>query len=115
VRDRTSQVGETVANAASKAKTPLIAGGAALAGLAGGAVLARNGATKGSLGRSRGRGPNLSMPNLPKPSLPKVGTDSASVAKALGTAAKEVGKAGFKAGELATEVRRVREQMKDGS
>jgi hypothetical protein len=114
VRDRTSQVGETVANAASKAKTPLIAGGAALAGLAGGAMLARNGAGK-SIGRSRGGGMSLSMPSLPKPSLPKAAGSGAGVAKALGTAAKEVGKAGFKAGELATEVRRVREQMKDDS
>lgn len=117
MRDRTSQVGETVANAASKAKTPLIAGGAALAGLAGGAMLARNGAGK-SIGRSRGRSlsmPNLPKPNLSKPSLPKAAGSGVGVAKALGTAAKEVGKAGFKAGELATEVRRVREQMKDGS
>jgi hypothetical protein len=78
----------------SKAKTPMIAGGAALAGLAGGAALARNGS----------RGSGLS---LPKPSF----GGGAGVAKALGTAAKEIGKAGYKAGELANEVRKVREEM----
>jgi hypothetical protein len=78
----------------SKAKTPMIAGGAALAGLAGGAALARNGS----------RGSGLS---LPKPSF----GGGTSVAKALGTAAKEIGKAGYKAGELANEVRKVREEM----
>jgi hypothetical protein len=76
----------------SKAKTPLVAGGAALAGLAGGAALAaRNGS------RSRF-------------SLPKLGS-SDSVAKALGEAAKELGKAGLKAGDLANEVRRAREEL----
>jgi hypothetical protein len=75
---------------------PLIAGGAALAGLAGGAALARNGSKKSRL-------------SLPRPSLG--GTQT--VAKALGSAAKELGKAGFKAGELAAEVRKVREQMSD--
>jgi hypothetical protein len=42
--------------------------------------------------------------------MPKLGGGE-SVAKALGGAAKELGKAGFKAGELANEVRKAREEM----
>jgi len=76
----------------------MIAGGAALAGLAGGAALARNGS------RSKGF---MSKVSLPKPSF----GDRESISKALGDAAKELGKAGLKAGELATEVRRTREEM----
>jgi hypothetical protein len=84
--------GSTFSNVVSKAKTPLVAGGAALAGLAGGAALAsRNGSSS-------------------RFSMPKLGGGE-SVAKALGTAAKELGKAGLKAGELANEVRKTREEM----
>jgi hypothetical protein len=43
---------------------------------------------------------------MPKPSISKP-----KLAKVLGKTAKEIGKAGFRAGELTTEVRRVREQM----
>jgi hypothetical protein len=42
--------------------------------------------------------------------MPKFGSGD-SVAKALGGAAKELGKAGFKAGELANEVRKAREEI----
>ena len=72
----------------------MIAGGAAIAGLAGGAALARN--------SSRSRFSGLSLPHF---------GDRDSVSKALGSAAKELGKAGLKAGELATEVRKAREEM----
>ena len=77
----------------SKAKGPAMAGAAAAAGLAAGTVLARNGSRK-----------RISMPKVV--SKPKV-------AKALGKTAKEIGKAGFRAGELTAEVRRIREQMGD--
>jgi len=90
----------TLTKVVSKAKGPMIAGGAALAGLAGGAALARNGSRKGFM-----RG--VSLPSLPKPSF----GDGESVSKALGSAAKGLGKAGLAAGELATEVRKAREEM----
>lgn len=65
--------GSTLGRVAEKAKLPLVAGGAAIAGLAGG-VLA------GRASRPNGR--------------------SQAFAGAVGTAAKEVGKAGQKVGEL---------------
>ena len=100
---KANSVGGTLSNVVSKAKTPLVAGGAALAGLAGGVALARNGARGKWLGLPRGM-------SLPKPKL----GSTEPVSKALGNAAKEFGKAGVKAGELATEVRKTREQMNDG-
>jgi hypothetical protein len=87
--------------AAGKAKVPLMAGGAALAGLAGGAALAqRNQRGKKVLGVPVPRG--VSMPRV---------RNGGSTAKALGDAAIEVGKAGYRVGELTAEVRKVREQM----
>jgi hypothetical protein len=89
--------------AVSKAKTPLLAGGTALAGLAAGAAL-------------RGRAGNGSklMKRLPGTGglpMPRLGNGGSTV-KALGTAAKEIGKAGYRVGELTAEVRKVREQIK---
>jgi hypothetical protein len=79
---RAAQAGG-VSKLLSKAKTPVIAGGAALAGLAGGmAIKQRNG----------GRG--------------------ASMSKALMSTATAIGKTGVKAGELTDEIRKVREQVK---
>lgn len=78
---------------ASKAKGPAVAGAAAAAGLAAGAALGKNGARK-----------RIGMPKVV--SRPKV-------TKALGKTAKEIGKAGYRAGELTAEVRRMREQMGD--
>ena len=76
---RTRGAGAAAKDAGRKAKTPLVAGGAALAGLVGGAVLARR-------------------------------NGSSSTAKAFDTAAREFGKAGYRLGQLTSEVRRVREQ-----
>jgi hypothetical protein len=84
--------GQAVAKTASRAKVPLIAGGAAVAGLAGGVALAQNGKSRKGL------------------RLPALGGRT-SMADALMSAAKEIGKAGYKAGELSTEVRKVREQV----
>lgn len=75
----------SVGRAASKAKTPLLAGSAAVAGVAGGIALGRN-----SKGRSR---------------RPKVKIDSHDLAKA----AREVGQFGADVGQLAAELRRNRE------
>ena len=84
-----------IAKATDKAKVPAIAAGAALAGVAGGVVLGRNG---GRNGKSRGI------------SLPRLGS-RASMVKLLGTGAKEIGKTGYKIGQLTSEVRKVREAV----
>jgi hypothetical protein len=81
VGDAASSVGR----AASKAKTPLLAGSAAVAGVAGGIALGRS--SKSRLRR------------------PKVKIDSHDLAKA----AKEVGQFGVDVGQLAAELRRNRE------
>ena len=92
VEETAKQAGHSVGDAASsvgrvasKAKTPLLAGSAAVAGVAGGIALGRN--SKSRLRR------------------PKVKIDSHDLAKA----AKEVGQFGVDVGQLAAELRRNRE------
>jgi hypothetical protein len=87
-----------VGKAASKAKVPLVAGGAALAGAAGGLALAASkGSKKSALGKA--------MTRRPKIKGPKIKIDSGDVAKA----AKEVGNFSAQVGELAGELQRSRE------
>jgi hypothetical protein len=81
------------AEIARKGKTPMIAGAAAAAGFAGGAVLTRMNSGRKILGKR--------MPQVRKP----------STGKALANTASEIGKAGYKLGQLTSEVRRVREQV----
>lgn len=81
--------GHSVGKVASKAKTPLLASGAALAGIAGGIAIGARGARQVK-GMRR----------------PKVKIDSHDLAKA----AKEVGQFGMDVGQLASELRRNREQ-----
>ena len=101
---------EAVSHAASKAKGPAIAAGAAVAAaaVAGGVAIARHN------GRGKKRGglsmPDVSLPKLHKPSGDTTRDALKATAKALGGAAVEVGKAGYRVGELTSEVRRVREQ-----
>jgi hypothetical protein len=113
---------ERLGRIASKAKTPLLAGGAAVAGLVGGIALSRNGAVKGlQIPKSGRRRKKVSMPNLSMPnvSMPKLGGRESmtkalgATAKALGNTAVEVGKTGYRIGELTSEVRRVRERVSD--
>ncbi len=65
-------VGQTVADAASKAKTPLIAGGTALAGVAAGAVL------KSRMNNKSSKNPlkRLSGVSMPKPDLSGLDLDT---------------------------------------
>jgi len=78
---------------ASKAKVPLLAGGAALAGAAGGLVMGnRHGRHGGRLAKAL-------------PQKPQIKVDSRDVAKA----AKEVGNFGAQVGHLASELKRARE------
>ncbi|HEV2790696.1 MAG TPA: hypothetical protein VGV69_05305 [Solirubrobacterales bacterium] len=93
VGDKAKGAGKTVGKVASKAKVPLVAGGAALAGAAGGLALAASkGGKKSGLGKAMAR-------------RPKIKIDSGDVAKA----AKEVGNFSAQVGELASELQRSRE------
>src|SRR4051794_34196311 len=90
--------GQSVGKVASKAKVPLVAGGAAIAGAAGGLALAAS-----KPGRKKGL--KAAMPRKPK-----VKIKSGDVAKA----AKEVGNFSTQVGELASELQRARESAKNG-
>ena len=83
--DKAKSAGKTVGKAASKAKVPLVAGGAALAGAAGGMALA---ATK--KGHKRGLGKAVAR-------RPKIKVDSKDVARA----AKGVGRVSAQVSEVA--------------
>jgi hypothetical protein len=87
--------GRSVGRAASKAKTPLLAGSAALAGVAGGIAL---GTRQARHGKALARRPKVRIG-------PKVKIDSHDLAKA----AKEVGQFGVDVGQLASELRKNRE------
>jgi hypothetical protein len=83
------EAGRSVARAAQKAKTPLLAGGAAIVGAAGGLALGTRRERKSKLAR-----------------LPKVKIRSKDLAKA----ARSAGQLGMEVNEIATELRRKREQ-----
>lgn len=102
--DRTKAVGHAVAGAASKAKTPLIAGGTAIAGAAAGVVikdrLAAN-HSKGPLKRLRG----VSIPNpAAKLDLSKVDLDSVK------STAERVSAYGKQASDIAAAVEKTRKK-----
>jgi hypothetical protein len=90
--------GSSVSKAASNAKTPLLASGAALAGLAGGVALGARGTRQRKV---------LGMP-VPRRSVLKSST------KDLATAAKQAGKLGQQVSELTSEVRHTREAIDSG-
>lgn len=90
--------GHATAQAASKAKIPLLAGSAALIGAASGIVFGAS--------RSGGRVLGLKMP-----ASKRVKIRSSDLAKA----AKGVGHFGDQVGELTSEIRRVREGVADGA
>jgi hypothetical protein len=96
VGQASSKAGRTVGKAAGKAKVPLIAGGAALAGAAGGLALASR--------QDRHRRLAASMRK------PRIKLTSHDVSKA----AKEVGNFGAQVGELAAELQRNREAANGG-
>jgi hypothetical protein len=94
----TKETSHTVGRVASKAKTPLLAGGAALAGAAGGLAI-------GSM-QSRRKVLGVKMPQHKR-----VRIRSRDVARA----AREVGTFGQHLGELATEMRQAREEGGNGN
>jgi hypothetical protein len=93
VEEKAKDAGQAVARTASKAKMPLLAGGAALAGAAGGLALGTRQAH-----RKRGRGMAVRRPHL------KMNSHD------LARAAKGVGAFGAQMGHLASEMQRAREE-----
>ena len=77
VGDIGGKAGKTVGKAASKAKVPLVAGGAAIAGAAGGMALAAS-----KKGRKGGIGKALASGSKAIPRKPKIKVDSKDIAKA---------------------------------
>jgi len=98
VEETAKDAGHAVGGAVSKAKVPLMAGGAALAGAAGGLMLgARQARRNGPAARALSR-------------RPQVKVRSQDLAKA----AKEVGSFGAQMGRLATELQQTREAAGNG-
>ena len=96
VEDKAKSAGQTVGKAANKAKLPLVAGGAALAGAAGGLALASRQGRKGGIAAA-----------LRKPKIQIKSDDVARVAKEVGSFSAQVG-------ALATELQRNREDAGNG-
>ncbi len=90
--------GHATGEAARKARIPLLAGGAAIAGTVGGVVL----------GATRSGGKVLGV-KLPAPKRVKIRSSD------LAKAAKEVGRFGENVGDLTTELRRAREGLANGN
>lgn len=93
-RDAVRSAGKDAAHVASKAKVPLLAGGAALAGTVGGVVI---GST-----HSGGKILGISLPTRKRVRISS---------KDLAKAGKEVGRFGDNVGELGAELRRVRQGL----
>jgi len=104
---------ESVGTVAQKAKTPLIAGGAALAGLAGAGVLAARSARRRKvLGIPMPKRSGLSSLKLGQSSFPKRNgfkADVRTVAGAVNDAAKRADRVGQRISSVATGVQRVSE------
>jgi hypothetical protein len=98
VGDRAKGAGQAVGNAASKSKMPILAGGAALVGAAGGLALGARQAR-----RHHGIGWRIAR-------RPQMKVDSRDLAKA----AKEVGSFGTQMGKLAAELQQAREAANGG-
>jgi hypothetical protein len=97
VTSTAQDAGQAVGTAAGRAKVPLLAGGAALAGIAGGVAIGARGLRRRKV---------LGVP-VPRRSVLKSST------KNLAEAAKEAGKLGRQMGELSSEVHKTREAMDD--
>jgi hypothetical protein len=97
VRDAVGSAGKEAGHAVSKAKIPLLAGGAAVAGTVGGLVL----------GASRSGDKVLGI-KLPRSKRVKLRS------RDLSKAAKEVGRFGENVGELTTELKRARQGLANG-
>ena len=97
VASTVQDAGHAAQDAAGKAKVPLLAGGAALAGLAGGVAIGARGLRRRKV---------LGVP-IPRRSVLKAST------KNLAEAARQAGKFGEQMGELTSEVHKTRKAMDD--
>ncbi len=104
------EVGEAVSSAARDARTPLIAAGAAAAGLAGGLALgARRSSKRRGLTRMLSPRPTLlGIPLGPKP-------PALRALEALGKGAKQLGSTTAQVSDATDEVRQVREQVEQAN
>jgi hypothetical protein len=96
-KDATAEGASAAASTAKKLKTPAIAAGAGIAGIAGGLALARD-------RRKRVLGIKLPVTNATSKNLVRASKNLAGTAQQVGTTAE-------RAGELAGEIRRVREAL----
>jgi hypothetical protein len=117
VKERVQNTRETVANtaqsaghaigsAASKAKGPALAGGAAIAGLVGGMTIASRGARRRVLG--------LPVPGTRRPLIQVKRPARVKTTRDLMKAAGHMGNAGRQMAELASEVRLARQEIGNG-
>jgi hypothetical protein len=117
VKERVQSASETVANgaqsagqaigsAASKAKGPALAGGAAIAGLVGGMTIASRGSRRRVLG--------LPVPGTSRPLIQVKRPTRVKTTRDLMKAAGHMGNAGRQMAELASEVRLAREEVGNG-
>jgi hypothetical protein len=103
VANSAQSAGHAIGTAASKAKGPAIAGGAAIAGLVGGMTIASR--------RGRRRVLGVPVPGAQRPLLKVKRPARVNTTRNLMKAAGHMGNAGRQMAELATEVRLAREQM----
>jgi len=98
--------GHAIGSAASKAKGPALAGGAAIAGLVGGMAIASRGGRRRVLG--------MPVPGTRRPLIKVKRPVRANTTRDLMKAAGRMGNAGRQMAELATEVRLAREEVGNG-
>jgi hypothetical protein len=107
-RGAARNAGGAVTQVVSKAKTPLLAGGAALAGIAGGlAMRSRNNKTRNPLKK-------MSAPSMPKgmtKSIKKMDLSKVDV-DSLTSAAQRIGKIGQQVGDVAEAAEKTRKKNK---
>jgi hypothetical protein len=92
----------TVAKVAEKAKVPVIAGGAALAGVAGAVVYNRNHRKRGVFGRVKSATPNVKLPKADE------------AVKAVGKAAGTVAERSRQVGDVASRVQKASDTINKG-
>lgn len=100
-----SKAGSKVGEFASKAKTPLLAGGAALAGIAGGVAMKNRSNSRSAFKKLSG--PSMSMPkSLKKIDLGKIDFET------ITSAAQRAGKIGQQVGDVAEAAEKARKKSK---
>lgn len=106
VANGAQNAGQAIGSAASKAKGPALAGGAALVGLVGGMSIASRGRRRRVLG--------VPVPGTRRPLIQVKRPTRVNTTRDLMKAAGHMGNAGRQMAELASEVRLAREEMGNG-